>query len=157
MELKHLKCKRCDYEWIPRTDKEPKECPNCKRRKWNTPIAILAIASMLATGCQKDEHTNNGMGWDGKNHITGNCAYNPIQHDGVIASSYTVVNIQADVVNHPLDSIQTSICKQNNTECKSTPSVYIIYAPNRVILRMAQDAGYTDYHVIEAICNSVER
>lgn len=28
-----FKCKLCKYLWKPRT-KKPKECPNCKSRKW---------------------------------------------------------------------------------------------------------------------------
>ena len=31
MEL--LKCKRCGYEWLPRTP-DPKVCPYCKSREW---------------------------------------------------------------------------------------------------------------------------
>ena len=33
--MEKLKCKKCGYEWIPRAETEPKECPNCKSRKWN--------------------------------------------------------------------------------------------------------------------------
>ena len=36
MKLKQLKCKRCEYEWIARTE-DPKVCPNCKSPYWNTP------------------------------------------------------------------------------------------------------------------------
>lgn len=28
--MKKMKCSKCGYEWIPRTDK-PKACPNCKQ------------------------------------------------------------------------------------------------------------------------------
>jgi hypothetical protein len=34
------KCKRCGYEWIPRTI-TPKECPSCKQRDWNGPTKII--------------------------------------------------------------------------------------------------------------------
>ncbi|MEM4097973.1 MAG: hypothetical protein QXS81_04735 [Candidatus Micrarchaeaceae archaeon] len=33
--LKLYKCKRCNYEWASRREKEPKECPRCKTRYWN--------------------------------------------------------------------------------------------------------------------------
>jgi len=29
------KCIKCKYEWIPRTEEKPKECPKCKSRKWS--------------------------------------------------------------------------------------------------------------------------
>jgi len=29
-----IKCKRCGYKWIPRTEK-PKRCPNCSSRVWD--------------------------------------------------------------------------------------------------------------------------
>lgn len=28
-------CKRCGYDWIPRSDKEPRQCPKCKTKYWN--------------------------------------------------------------------------------------------------------------------------
>jgi len=28
------KCKKCGYEWTSRVD-NPKECPECKSRRWN--------------------------------------------------------------------------------------------------------------------------
>ena len=28
------KCQKCDYEWIPRTENKPVECPDCKSRNW---------------------------------------------------------------------------------------------------------------------------
>jgi predicted Zn-ribbon and HTH transcriptional regulator len=30
-----LKCKRCGYEWEPRIDQEPRQCPHCKSPSWN--------------------------------------------------------------------------------------------------------------------------
>lgn len=27
-------CKKCGYEWTPKVA-QPKECPQCKARKWN--------------------------------------------------------------------------------------------------------------------------
>lgn len=33
--MKEYKCKKCDYVWTPRTNKEPKCCPKCKSYKWN--------------------------------------------------------------------------------------------------------------------------
>ena len=32
--MEKLKCKKCNYEWLPRIETEPKECPNCKNRGW---------------------------------------------------------------------------------------------------------------------------
>jgi hypothetical protein len=33
------RCDRCEHEWIPRADfdTEPKYCPKCKSRQWNSP------------------------------------------------------------------------------------------------------------------------
>lgn len=31
--MKEFKCKKCGYEWIPRTE-NPMECPSCKNRRW---------------------------------------------------------------------------------------------------------------------------
>ncbi len=33
--MKELKCLRCGHKWIPRSDKNPKSCPDCKNRKWD--------------------------------------------------------------------------------------------------------------------------
>ena len=30
-----LKCKICKYEWVPRIETKPKECPDCKSRNWD--------------------------------------------------------------------------------------------------------------------------
>lgn len=30
-----LKCKKCKHSWMPRNDKKPKACPNCKSYKWS--------------------------------------------------------------------------------------------------------------------------
>lgn len=35
MKLPTLKCKRCNYEWIPRQEKKPAVCPACKSRIWD--------------------------------------------------------------------------------------------------------------------------
>ena len=32
--IKKLKCKRCQYEWYPRTDKLPEHCPHCSSPYW---------------------------------------------------------------------------------------------------------------------------
>jgi len=32
-----LTCKRCGNTWRTRIDTEPKACPNCKSKRWNTP------------------------------------------------------------------------------------------------------------------------
>lgn len=29
------KCKKCSYEWIPRTLKRPTRCPKCQTRHWD--------------------------------------------------------------------------------------------------------------------------
>lgn len=31
--MEKIKCKKCDHEWLPRTEK-PVECPACKSRGW---------------------------------------------------------------------------------------------------------------------------
>jgi len=33
--IKSLSCKKCGYNWIPRSEKKPKLCPACKCRKWD--------------------------------------------------------------------------------------------------------------------------
>ena len=37
MKLPRLACKRCGYEWYPRTPQKPKVCPKCKSAYWDTP------------------------------------------------------------------------------------------------------------------------
>lgn len=34
-----LRCNRCNYEWLPRSDQLPEVCPNpeCKSPYWNKP------------------------------------------------------------------------------------------------------------------------
>lgn len=32
--MEKIKCKKCGYEWIPRTD-NPKVCSRCKSYYWN--------------------------------------------------------------------------------------------------------------------------
>jgi hypothetical protein len=32
--IEKLKCKRCGWEWVPRTEK-PRQCPGCKSVKWD--------------------------------------------------------------------------------------------------------------------------
>lgn len=32
-----LKCLRCEYQWTPRKEGRPKQCPNCKQNRWNVP------------------------------------------------------------------------------------------------------------------------
>lgn len=34
IRITRLKCGKCNYEWLPRTTKLPKVCPNCKSRNW---------------------------------------------------------------------------------------------------------------------------
>lgn len=29
-----LKCKKCGYEWVRRTENLPKRCPNCQTKYW---------------------------------------------------------------------------------------------------------------------------
>lgn len=33
-EQKHLVCKKCNFDWIPRVI-VPRSCPQCKSRYWN--------------------------------------------------------------------------------------------------------------------------
>jgi DNA-directed RNA polymerase subunit RPC12/RpoP len=42
-------CKRCDHSWIPRTQKIPKECPNCKSRFWCKDRKIKSIEEEVRT------------------------------------------------------------------------------------------------------------
>ena len=30
-------CLRCNHEWVPREEEQPKVCPKCKSPYWNTP------------------------------------------------------------------------------------------------------------------------
>ena len=30
-----LTCRKCKYRWVKRVDDLPKECPECKSRRWN--------------------------------------------------------------------------------------------------------------------------
>jgi predicted Zn-ribbon and HTH transcriptional regulator len=32
--MKKYRCKKCGYEWLPRIESKPKECPDCKSREW---------------------------------------------------------------------------------------------------------------------------
>ena len=34
LKIKKLKCKRCEHEWVPRTE-EVYLCPKCHSPKWN--------------------------------------------------------------------------------------------------------------------------
>lgn len=34
MKIK-LVCLLCGWDWAPRTERTPRECPRCKRYKWN--------------------------------------------------------------------------------------------------------------------------
>lgn len=36
MKLKKLSCKRCDHNWLQRTERLPIVCPRCKSPYWNT-------------------------------------------------------------------------------------------------------------------------
>lgn len=29
------KCKRCGWEWIPRSERKPRQCPGCKTALWD--------------------------------------------------------------------------------------------------------------------------
>ena len=31
------KCKKCGWEWIPRIETKPKQCPKCKLYDWDKP------------------------------------------------------------------------------------------------------------------------
>lgn len=35
----NLKCERCGYEWVSKTDKMPKTCSSCKTPYWQKPIS----------------------------------------------------------------------------------------------------------------------
>ena len=42
---KLLRCKKCSHKWIPRIEREPVECPRCKRRDWNN--GVISGANLL--------------------------------------------------------------------------------------------------------------
>ena len=33
--IEKQKCKRCKYEWFPRSEKKPKVCPKCNSPYWD--------------------------------------------------------------------------------------------------------------------------
>jgi len=33
--IKKCKCKKCNHEWYPRSEKTPVQCPACKNPNWN--------------------------------------------------------------------------------------------------------------------------
>lgn len=37
LEVWGYRCERCQHEWVPRAEVEPKVCPKCKSPYWNTP------------------------------------------------------------------------------------------------------------------------
>jgi len=37
IKLLGYKCYRCNHEWLPRSKRIPKQCPNCKSLYWNLP------------------------------------------------------------------------------------------------------------------------
>ena len=37
------RCKRCTHEWIKRSDRKPKRCPNCKSPYWDIPPGKLPM------------------------------------------------------------------------------------------------------------------
>lgn len=32
-----FRCERCEHEWVPRNEEEPRVCPKCKSPYWNRP------------------------------------------------------------------------------------------------------------------------
>jgi predicted Zn-ribbon and HTH transcriptional regulator len=37
VQLWGFRCERCEHEWLPRGDKEPRVCPKCKSPYWDRP------------------------------------------------------------------------------------------------------------------------
>jgi len=37
------KCERCNHEWVPNSDKEPKACPKCHSPHWDTPCKATPV------------------------------------------------------------------------------------------------------------------
>jgi len=35
-----FRCERCEHEWLPRSDQEPRVCPKCKSPYWNRPRRV---------------------------------------------------------------------------------------------------------------------
>ena len=50
MKLPKLKCNRCQHEWSPRKETEPKTCPKCNSPYWNKkrirPKKIIILTSI---------------------------------------------------------------------------------------------------------------
>lgn len=40
ISITKLKCKRCNWEWYPKSEIMPKVCPHCKSPYWNIPRKI---------------------------------------------------------------------------------------------------------------------
>ena len=43
LNMDKQKCFKCNWEWLPRSEKIPIECPNCKNRRWNEVKEKLTI------------------------------------------------------------------------------------------------------------------
>ena len=39
-----FRCERCNHEWAPRGQVEPRVCPRCKSPYWNRPKGIRTLA-----------------------------------------------------------------------------------------------------------------
>lgn len=39
------RCERCEHEWVPRREEEPRVCPKCKSPYWNRPRKDTARAT----------------------------------------------------------------------------------------------------------------
>lgn len=43
--VKGYKCERCNYAWVPRTERKPLTCPKCRSPYWDKPRRLAKLAS----------------------------------------------------------------------------------------------------------------
>lgn len=114
----------------------------------------LVVLALLLSACQKDKPPV-GVAWDGKQHAYDSCqSFTPHNSSGVIAAipnNRQTIPTTVDVIANPLNQLNVSICDVNGN-CKTTPSVYIIFGHQNVQLFHAFDAGYVTYNINEIEC-----
>jgi len=45
-----LRCRRCDYMWLPAREKKPKLCPKCKDGFWDTKCYMKKVIGRRKDG-----------------------------------------------------------------------------------------------------------
>jgi hypothetical protein len=53
MSINKIRCKRCYYEWFPRSELLPKYCPSCNSPYWNLERKTYSFAKQT----QKEQNT----------------------------------------------------------------------------------------------------